>query len=202
MVEEDPMTHWTDGLHKLNVCKEALEWAAGFPSFEEAWNHCKRGDWMLWLLAKLEVDRKALTLAACACVRLALPYTTDGRVLASIEMAEAWARGDASIEEVRSAATAAFAAALAAFDVASAHDAAYAAAYAAYAAAFTAYDDATAAAAAETANDGARNKVLRQCADIVRERFATDDVSRRFDETISSLDIWGDLVRWWKRIRT
>ena len=84
---------------------------------------------MLWLLGRIagpawSDSRKPLVLAACECARLALPYTTDPRVLKCIETAEAWTRGDATKEQVRAA------------DAdAAAYAAADAAAYAAYAAA-------------------------------------------------------------------
>ena len=42
-------THWTDTIKK-DACKEALDWAKTTNSLQEAWNTCKKGNWMLWLL--------------------------------------------------------------------------------------------------------------------------------------------------------
>lgn len=92
------MTHWAEELEKIRACQEAIDWAKGYPSLEEAWMTCERGDWMLWLAGKCcetDGDRRQLDDAACGCARLALPYVTPGesRPLKSIETAEKWARG-------------------------------------------------------------------------------------------------------------
>ena len=131
---------WQDNLTRLRACDEAVEWAQNYKTFPAAWEACKRGDWMLWLAARSGVDRKALVLAACACARPALKYVPKGekRPRIAIETAERWARGEATIEDLRltSAASAAYADADAAADAsAAAADAAAAAADAAYAAA-------------------------------------------------------------------
>jgi hypothetical protein len=101
------------------------------------------------------VDRKVVAFAACQCAREALQFVPAGeeRPRVAIETAEAWTRGEATIDEVRASADAAAytayaadaasaaaytaaAAAAAAADAASA--AAYAASYAAYAASYAA----------------------------------------------------------------
>ena len=152
-------------LVKLGACSEAVEWV-GDKSPAVAWKTCKRGDWMLWLCGKLSGEpggkgRKKLVLAACACARLSLKYVRKGekRPLKAIQTAEAWARGKrgVTIEQVRTAAAAAYDAAYAA----AAYDAAYAAAYAAAA---------TAADAVYAAAD-ARTKTLSKCAAIVRRFY-------------------------------
>ncbi len=143
----------------LRPCADAQEWilsvSGGTPS--QAWARCPRGDWMLWLAARAEVDRRLVVLAACECARLALPYVPSGedRPRAAIETAERWTRGEATMAEVRGAAAYAYAAAYAA----------YAAAYAADAAAYAA--DAAAYAAAAYA----RTRALRKCAAIVRRHI-------------------------------
>ena len=145
-------------LKELGACLEAVNWTGSQIDDASAWNACERGDWMLWLLGRISGPawsdtRKPLTLAACECARLALPYTKDPRILACIETAEAWTRGEATPEQVRAAAAA---------DAAAAYDAAAAADAAAVAAAYAAAD---AAAAAK------RKEVLRSCADIVRKYY-------------------------------
>jgi hypothetical protein len=154
-------------LRKHGACYGAKDWAKAGDygaDLERAWNECPRGDYLLWIAAKIGVDRKLVVLAACACARLALRHVKPGedRPLKAIETAEAWTRGEATIEQVQQAA--AYAAAAAAYAAADADAAAYAAAAAAYAAAAAAY---AAAAAAY-----ARQRVLTQCASIVRERIS------------------------------
>ena len=133
-------------LQRLNACADAQEWV-GIKTPQEAWESCSRGDWLLWLAGRLEIDRKLIVLAACDCARLALPCVPKGelRPLKAIETAEAWARGEASLEDVAAAAAYAANAAAAAY---AANAAAYAAADAANAAAYAANAAADAAAAA------------------------------------------------------
>jgi hypothetical protein len=160
-------------LTKIGACSEAVEWSKQFGmSAKRAWIACERGDHMLWLCGKLsgppESDgRKKLVLCCCECARLSLPiyearYPNDGRVRKCLDTAERWARGEATIEELREARAAAYAAYAA--DAADAYLAAdAAAAYAA--AAYAAYSYAANAANAANAS------TLKQCADIVRKHY-------------------------------
>jgi len=149
-------------LDSLGACSDAKRWAEG-KSFHVVWITCKRGDWLLWLCGKMGdkkgwPTRKQLVLAACACAETALKYVPEGeeRPRIAIETARKWARGKATLEQVKEAANNAhYAAAAAAYAAAAA--AAYAAAYA--------YAYAAAAAAADAS---ARTKVLAECAKIVR----------------------------------
>lgn len=59
-------------LKKHNACSEAMEWVAD-RTIAEAWNACERGDWMLWIAAKI-LDRKLVVRAACAVARTSLKY--------------------------------------------------------------------------------------------------------------------------------
>ncbi len=103
---------FADKLQQIDACDEAIEWV-GSRSAAEAWRDCPRGDWMLWLLARVGADRRRIVLAACECARTALPYVPEGedRPRIAIETAEAWARGEATTEQVRAADAAAAAAA-------------------------------------------------------------------------------------------
>jgi hypothetical protein len=136
---------------------------------------------MLWYAARTcepgSAQHRRLVLATCGCARLALRYVPKGehRPRQTIETAERWARGKASLEDVCVAADAAYAA-YAADDVTYA---AYAAAYA-YAATYAAavatnavtYAAAVATDAAQAASsDAARRRTLAKCADIVRQHF-------------------------------
>ena len=166
-------------LKKFDACTEGYEWAKG-KTLTEAWSTCERGDWMLWYAAKINIDRKLLVKAACACARLSLKFVPDGeqRPRIAIETAEAWAEGKASLNDVETASYATYAAAYTyAADAAdAAANAAYAAANAAYAAAYVAYaaDAATDAADAAYAADATDATTLRVCAEIVRDMIPLD----------------------------
>jgi hypothetical protein len=62
---------------------------------------------MLWLIVNCDTadvsQMKKLVLAACRCARLALPFVRVGedRPRLAIEAAEAWTRGEVSIDKVR-----------------------------------------------------------------------------------------------------
>jgi len=114
-------------LKKPGACSEAIKWHETQANDKQAWDTCERGDWLLWLLGRIKVDRKRLVLCCCECARLSLKYVpeNENRPRIAIETAEKWAKGEASIEEVRAAADAA------AYAADAAADAAYAAADAA-----------------------------------------------------------------------
>ena len=144
-------------LEEQEACSDARKWVKLHKGTSRAmWNDCENGSWMLWIAARLGVDRKTIVRAACACARESLKYVRPGedRPRICIETTERWTQGLATIEEVRQAKYSADAAADAAYAAyaADAADAAYAAAYAAaayaaaadaaYAAADAAYADA------------------------------------------------------------
>ena len=186
-------------LKAIGACKEAVLWAKDYKTLRSAWEACERVDWMLWLCAKMEgkkgwSTRQQIVLVACDCAELVLPiyekkYPDDKRVRNCIEVTREWANGKATIEEVRqarraayAAADAAYAAAAAAAAYAAADAAAAAAAYAAAAAADAAYAAADAAAAdaayaaadaaAADADAAARLRTYKQCAEFCRKRLA------------------------------
>ena len=167
-------------LVELNACSEAREWASG-KSLAVVWKTCKRGDWLLWLCGKMAdkpnwPTRKEVVLAACDCAELALKYVPKGeeRPRKCLETVRAWAAGNATIHEVRTARAAAYDAAYA-FYAAAAY-AAYVADAADAAAADAAADAAYAAAAADADADAARTKTLAKCAVLVRKRLKVQDI--------------------------
>jgi hypothetical protein len=205
MTKDELLQH----LWKLGACVEAVGWIEqtnGAPN--DLWRKCKRADWMLWLAARADVDRKQAVLVACDCAETALRYARSGenRPRKAIEAARAWCRGECDLDEAKRAAAAAadaadaaaayadtdaaaYAAAAAAY-AAYAADAAYAAYAAAYAAATAAYADAAAAYAAYAADaayaayaaDAAyaayADAARVRCAALVRRRIKWSDVAR------------------------
>ena len=101
----------------LKACSEAVDWLREkrYPTLQDAWDACERGDWMLWLWGKtaggepMSDERKPLVLAAVECARLGLPlwesrHPDDRRPHEVLDLAERWARdGDVSEKELRTA---------------------------------------------------------------------------------------------------
>jgi hypothetical protein len=171
-------------LAELNACKEALEWL-GEQDPRTAWEKCERGDWMLWAVGCLGLDRRLLVLAACDCadqVSHLMPFTG----LLALHITREWCEGREDLETVRAAADAAYADASASSAASAASAAANAAADAADAtaddaadAAAAAYAAATDAAAAAYAADAAADAAyasavasLKHSADLVRTRIS------------------------------
>jgi hypothetical protein len=139
-------------LIKLNACEEATYWA-GDKSWEEVYNTCHRGDWMLWLFKRTNPeDIQLLTLAKGHCANTVRHLMKDERSLKAVDAAIAFGEGKITREELKVAANAVWSAAsAAAYAWSAASAAAYAAYYAATAAAAYAAD--AAAYAADAAED-------------------------------------------------
>ena len=161
-------------INQFSPCEEAIEYYSQFNSFKKAWLDCERGDWMLWIAKKLNVDKRKLTLAKGKCAELVKHLMTDERSVKAVEISIMYGHGRATEQELNIATDAADAAYAAA-------DAAYAAAYAAYAtyAAYAAADAADAAYAAAYAADAdaARKRILKKCSDTCRE-ILTNEVEK------------------------
>jgi hypothetical protein len=158
----------------LDACTDGASWAKSKKTLREVWETCERSDWMIWTLRRIGFkDDRKYRLYACACVR-GTPLA-DGRTLwdlladqrsrNAVEVAERYADGKASEEELQEARNAAYAADAAA-------DAAYAAAAAA--AAYAAY--AADAAAAYAAAGGGRANARKWQANLLRQWISWDEV--------------------------
>jgi hypothetical protein len=156
-----------DKLRALDACPDAVEWAAG-KTAEQAYIECKHGDWMACLAGRL-FPRKRVVLAICDCVEPVLLYVPAGeeRPLAAIQTARQWAMGQATIKQVRAAASAAAAAAAAARAAAAA-----ATAYVATSAAYAVYTAADAAASAARAAASAAHAPPRAAAGAYAAAYA------------------------------
>lgn len=149
---------------------------------QEAWEQCNRPDWMLWALEELGYpDQRVSREFACWCVRQVWELLTDPRSRTAVEVAERYARGEATAAELSAAEDAAWGAARAAAWGA-AEDAARAAAWAA------AWDAAWAAAraAARAAAEGAARAAARAAqANRLREVVPWSEVRRLIDEHLA-----------------
>lgn len=80
---------------------DLARFASRFETLETLWDNCPRTDWMLWLLEQLgPTDQKLLRLFACSCARDHWDYLTDERSRNAVEVAERFAEGKASKEEL------------------------------------------------------------------------------------------------------
>jgi hypothetical protein len=173
-------------LIELNACAEALEWA-GDKTWEEIYNTCHRGDWLLWLFAKTNPDDfRLLTLAKAHCANTVRHLMTDERSTNAVDVAIAFGEGRATIEEFNSAYNAATAAYHAAYD-ACAYTAVFAAAAVAASASATNIPDAyVAAAVAATAAACASAYVAAAVAAKKENQKLTADVCRKY----LPIEIW------------
>jgi len=133
----------------------------------DAWEKCHRSDWMLWALDKIGYDdQRMLRLLACRFCREIWHLLADERSRNAVEVAERYAEGQATKDELVAARAAAWAAARAA---ARARAAAGAAAEAATEAAAWAAAWAATEAAARGAGAAAWAATEARQADIIRE---------------------------------
>ncbi len=105
-------------LTKYNLCIEAIKFRNKYNSFEEAWNNCHRGDWMLFIAYKLKVNNKKLVLTKGYCAQTVIHLMTDKRSINAVNTAIKFGKGEASKEELKNAASAAKAAVTVAFTAA------------------------------------------------------------------------------------
>jgi hypothetical protein len=154
-------------LQEINACRPAIQWA-GERTIEDVVKDCHRGDWLLWLAKKINLDKRTLTLAKGKCAETVIDLMKDDRSKAAVKAAIDYGNGLISDDLLQHAADAAYAAAYAAADAATDAAAAADAAYAAYAAAAAdAYAADAAAYAAAAADAFSKNQKLT--ADICRE---------------------------------
>lgn len=188
-------------LNRLKACKPALKWARTQDNPHDTWYACPRGDWLLWLALKLGVEHRVVVLAACACARLALPFSEDETPLRAILMTERWAAGDkdVTLDHVKEAAEECREAALDAGYLAdyAASNAAYAAMYCAYAATTNRTPKESAAAAAEAAAHAAADGVLHHAeadaAMLAVHQACAHAVRNKIDENVI-------LKLWWRHV--
>jgi hypothetical protein len=97
-------------LRELRACGDARQWA-GDMTVEEAVEKCHRGDWLIWLAAKVNIGLQPLTLAKAHCANTIRHLMQDERSIKAIDVAVAFGEGNATIKELSDAAAAAAAAA-------------------------------------------------------------------------------------------
>ncbi|MBS2017322.1 MAG: hypothetical protein JST00_30845 [Deltaproteobacteria bacterium] len=68
--------------------------------WETLWKKAPRGDWLLGIAVRLGVDRTSLVRAAIGCARTAVDLFDGPEARALLDVAERWARGEATSDEV------------------------------------------------------------------------------------------------------
>lgn len=140
----------------LNACKGAIKWVGAQPNPVIAWETCERGDWLIWLVARVGMG-DVVTELVRTCVD-----TAGDATIAAIHTASYAYAVDAAVWASRAVSHAA--------SYARAADAADAASHAAAAA--------SAGAAAHAVVDAAAHaRELAALADLVRERVDFSEVS-------------------------
>ena len=168
-------------LEKTGACSSAIRYVRTQKSYVDAWNNCPRGDWMLWIAAKLQIDKRLLTLTKGKCAATVLHLMKDKRSKKAVKAAIDYGHGLIGDEELKNAADAANAAYHDASYVAYTYATAAAGAAAAYAVADAAAGAAAANAAAYAADtDAAREKNLQETADICRD-LLTEEVFNKWN---------------------
>ncbi len=82
-----------------------------FTTMREAWNACKRGDWMLSMAGLLKIDKRKIVGAAGRCAATVKHLMTDERSLAALDACEKFMSGEIGETELGTAAARAIAAA-------------------------------------------------------------------------------------------
>lgn len=87
-----------------NACEEVLKWITS-KSLDEFWQTCERGDWMMWLIynGKYDISNKTLRLLAVRFAREVQHLMTDQRSINALDVAERFANGEATEEELDAA---------------------------------------------------------------------------------------------------
>ena len=152
------MRNFIEQLKGMNACADARGWLCSLPKTttpQQAWDICERGDWMLWLVGRMDRsqpysdERKLIVGSALECARLAWQWM-PGAAQDCTSLHERWVNGkDVPITALQKA------------RASSSSAAAYAASTAA----------ASTAAAAATAAAETKYNTLVKCADLVRKSY-------------------------------
>lgn len=139
----------TEFCDRHNACGPGRDWAlANCATLDDVWRTAKP-EWLVWVATRPGVlDERTLRSFAVHCARSVEHLSTDGQSLAALDVAERFANGEATQEEMAAAAFAAWAvwAALATWESALAARAAWAACELAAMATWAAWESAAAAA--------------------------------------------------------
>ena len=93
-----------------NACPDGREWAKGYTSLQDVWDCGDDVEYVLWGATRPGVfDDRTIRLFTCWCVRQVWHLLTDERLRHAVEVAERYAVGEATEEELEAASAAALA---------------------------------------------------------------------------------------------
>jgi hypothetical protein len=110
-----------DWARRHGACDEAIDWLLTLPpetTIDEVWWLCDRADWQLWVLDRvvhtdLEARDREYRLLACDCAERALALEIeagreiDPRSWAAVQVSRRYAMGEATVDELDAARSAA-----------------------------------------------------------------------------------------------
>ena len=76
-----------DALRGAEACKPALAWIEQYSTFEDAWDGCHRGDWLLWFAHILGVNPHLVVQTAIRCAQLGLK---SKKLIVEVALAITW----------------------------------------------------------------------------------------------------------------
>lgn len=95
-------------LKRWGACPEGLDWAKQFDSWQALWEAIPRADWAFWLLGKVGLPARELSLVCYETVRPEIwDKLTDERSRRALDLIPRYWDGELSFEEFREAALAA-----------------------------------------------------------------------------------------------
>lgn len=99
--------HWSSAIVNLSACQDGCQWAAANPDLLTTWERCERGDWLLWLAARLATTdprRREVVRVVCAVARRAFSYVVANEKLRgaseTLAVTEEWAVGKTGSADV------------------------------------------------------------------------------------------------------
>ena len=103
-------------ISKFNPCDEGKNFYNAHDDFKTAWETCPRGDWMLWISTKLNVNIHKLFTAKYLCANTVKHLMKDERSLKALEASKLFGQKKIGKAKLKQAADAAADAAAAADD--------------------------------------------------------------------------------------
>ena len=90
-------------IYKFKPCGPSIEFLNKFETFEEAWEACERGGWMLDAAQLLGVDLRTLTLAKGMCANTVRHLMKDKRSTEAVDAAMAFGGEQITLKELKAA---------------------------------------------------------------------------------------------------
>jgi hypothetical protein len=94
---------------KHKVCSGGIDYALTQNSMREVWDNCQRLGWLIWIIERqTDKPEKELRLFAVWCARQVQHLITDRRSIDALDIAERFANGRATMQDLAAARAAAW----------------------------------------------------------------------------------------------